>query len=340
MARIYYHEEKLSGKSFENDVINLQLFDFIFNNTNTNNFEIKPISNSSFFGLLKSTKETFKTVRISRDGINYNTTEGNFYLPKAIIFYDNDDYSFPSEFYFIAKLVDKIEIRKCYGGKDIKWFQIPDLHKEVTDNKIISKIENTILEVKKLVETTDNKQIDIDKEKKKEEELRKIEENRPFLNGVQKNAYIELAEMCINLNPKKNDVIAFFEQLKNYDKDSEFYTTLNFVMDFLDNNRIPFILRLDWKAGIEDLEWVLKSSLKDNFNLTIELPYASNYEENASISYDNVFEDFDKPIREEGLQMGFIDTQSDEYIIVLHKISEKEKVEKAIKEIGYNYYEK
>ena len=152
MARIYYHEEKLTGKAVENDVINLQLFDFIFNNTNTNKFEIKPILSSSFFGLLKSTKETFKTVRISRDGINYNTEEGNFYLPKAIIFYDNDDYNFPSEFYFISKLGDKIELRKCNGGKDVKWFQIPDLHREVTDSKIVSKIENTILEVKKLVE--------------------------------------------------------------------------------------------------------------------------------------------------------------------------------------------
>ena len=340
MARIYYHEEKLTGKAVENDVINLQLFDFIFNNTNTNKFEIKPILSSSFFGLLKSTKETFKTVRISRDGINYNTEEGNFYLPKAIIFYDNDDYNFPSEFYFISKLGDKIELRKCNGGKDVKWFQIPDLHREVTDSKIVSKIENTILEVKKLVETTHNKQIDIDKEKEKEEELRKIEENRPLLNDVQKNSYKELAELCINLNPKKNDVLAFIEELKNYDKDSEYYTTLNNTMDFLDSNNIAFILRLDWKAGIEDLEWVLKSSLKENYNLSIELPNESNYEKNASVSFDNVFEDFDKPIRQKGLQMGFIDTQSDEYIIVLHKITDKEKVEKAINEIGYDYYEK
>jgi len=339
MARIYYHEEKLAGKAFENDVINLQFFDFIFNNTTTNKFEIKPISSSSFFGLLKSTTATFKTVRISRDGINYNTTEGNFYLPKAIIFYDNDDYNFPSEFYFISKLGDKIELRKCNGGKDVKWFQIPDLHKEVTDSKIVSKIKSTILEVRKLVETTYNKQIDIDKEKKKEE-LRKIEENRPFLNVVQKNAYKELTELCIDLNPKKNDVITFIEKLKNYDKDSEYYTTLNYTMDFLDNNNILFLLRLDWKAGIEDLEWVLKSSLKENYNLSIDLPNASNYEENASVSFDNVFEDFDKPIRHKGLQMGFVDTQSDEYVIVLHKITDKDKVEKVIKEIGYDYYEK
>ena len=339
MARIYYHEEKLSGQSFENEIINPQLFDFIFSNTNTYKFEIKTVSSSSFFGLFKSTKKNFKTVLISRDGINYKTTEGSFYLPKAIIFYDDDDFSFPSEFYFIAKLGDKIEIRKCNGGKDVKWFQIPDLHKEVTDIKIVSKIENTILEVRKLVETTHNKQIDIDKEKKKEEELRKIEENRPFLNEVQKNAYKELTELCINLNPKKNDVITFIEKLKNYDKYSEYYTTLNYTMDFLDNNNIAFILRLDWKAGIEDLEWVLSSSLKDNFNVSIDLPKKSDYEENASVSFDNVFKDFDQPIKQNGLQMGFIDTQSDEYVIILHRITDKNKVVKAIKEIGYDYYE-
>ncbi|MDY3351087.1 hypothetical protein PG357_03700 [Riemerella anatipestifer] len=336
MARIYYHEEKLTGKSFENDVINLQLFDYIFNNTDTDKFEIPPVSINFFFGLLKSKKETFKTVIISRDGINYNTKEGNFYLPNAIIFYDNDDYTFPSEFYFISKLGDKIELRKCNGGKDVKWFQIPDLHKEVADSEIVSKIENTILEVKKLVETTYNKQIVVDKEKKKEEELRKIEENRPFLNEAHKNAYKELTELCIALNPKKKDVIAFIERLKNYDKDS----ILNYIMSFLDNNNVPFILRLDWKAGIEDLEWVLQSSLKENYNLSIDLPNEKDYEEHVSVSCDNVFEDFDKPIRQQGLQMGFIDTQSDEYVIVLHKIADKDKIKKVINEIGYGYYEK
>ncbi|WP_026976975.1 DUF6630 family protein [Flavobacterium tegetincola] len=340
MARIYYHEEKLSGQAFENNVTNLQLFDFIFNNTNSNKFETEPVLSSSFFGLLKSKKEIFKTVLISRDGINYNTTEGNFYLPKAIIFYDEDDYNFPSEFYFIAKLGDKIEIRKCNGGKDIKWFQIPDLHKEIIDIKIISKIENTILEVKRLVETTYNKQIDIDKEEKKEDELRKVEENRPFLTEIQKNAYKELTEMCIGLNSKKKKVTHFIEKLKNYDKDSEYLTTLNFVMDFSDENKIPFILRLDWKAEIEDLEWALISSLKENFNLSIDLPSSVNYDKKASVSSDNVFEDFDKPLRKNGLQIGFIDTKSDEYIIVMHKISDKGKVVSAVNEIGYEYFDR
>ncbi len=69
-------------------------------------------------------------------------------------------------------------------------------------------------------------------------------------------------------------------------------------MSFLDNNNVPFILRLDWKAGIEDLEWVLQSSLKENYNLSIDLPNEKDYEEHVSVSCDNVFEDFDKPIRQ------------------------------------------
>ena len=84
----------------------------------------------------------------------------------------------------------------------------------------------------------------------------------------------------------------------------------------------------------------MKSSLKENYNLSIDLPNQSDYKENASVSFENVFEDFDKPIRQKGLQIGFIDTQSDEYMIILHKITDKYKVEKVIKEIGYDYYEK
>ncbi|WP_324023673.1 hypothetical protein QSV08_12515 [Maribacter sp. BPC-D8] len=336
MARIYYHEERLSGHAFENEVINVKLFDLIFENTETNGYDIKPISTSSFFGLIKSKNNTFKTVGVSRDGINYNTTEGNFYLPKALIFYDNNDNTFPSEFYFIAKIQDQIEIRKCSGGKTVKWFQIPDLHSEVKDAKIIQKIENTLLELKKLLPTTQKAVININKKKDKV----KVEENQPLLNKSVKEAYQALAKICLGMNSKEKNVIEFFDTLKNYDKDLEYFTTLNFVIDFLEQNDNSFILRLDWKADIEDLEWVLKSALNDNFNVSFDLPNPGDYGKNASVSFDNVFEDFNKSLKQNGFQMSFIDTQSDEYVFLLHKLEDKKEVENSINEIGYKYYEK
>jgi hypothetical protein len=135
-------------------------------------------------------------------------------------------------------------------------------------------------------------------------------------------------------------VVDFVHALKNHDGDDEYLTTLNCVMSFLDEQDIRFILRLDWKAGVEDLEWLLGLSLKDNFNLNIELPKPEKYGPKASISFDNVFEDFGIPLKAHGLQMGFIDTQSDEYVLVVHKISDQGRVSNAVKQIGYDYFER
>ncbi|MFK7061043.1 hypothetical protein V3Q90_13055 [Flavobacterium oreochromis] len=339
MARIYYYQEKLSGNAFKNNIINSELFDYIFENTSYSNFEILPTSKKSFFRFLKSTKEIFKMIQISRDGIDYKANEGNFYLPKAIIFCDKNDYNFPSEFYFIAKIGDKIEIRKCKGGKEVKWFQIPDLHGEVTEKKIILKLENSLLELKKIIETTYNKQFNIDNKEKKEIVQRKIEEEQPLLDQNQKKAYKNLIELCAPLNPKKEQIILFIEQLKKYDQNKSYYATLNCLLNFLDQNQISFILRLDWKAAIEDLKWVLELSLKQNFNLVIELPDEKSYEENVSVSFHHVFQDFEKALIKKGLQIGFINTESDEYVFIIHKILDKKEIKKVINLMGYEYQE-
>ncbi len=339
MARIYYKEEKLGGQPIENNIVNVQLFDYIFDNTNFNEFEFQDLEKTYFFGFLKSKKEIFKFVKFRRDGFHYKTSEGNFYLPNSLIFYDVKDAVFPSEFYFIAKINDQIELRKCNGGEEVKWFQIPELHKTVNDLKVFSKIKRTLEEIKKLVETTHNKKIDIEREKKEKEEKQKMEAERPYLNSIQKEAYRKLTKLCVYDHSNKEKILQFIETLKNYDGDSEYETTLNYFMDFLDEEPLNFIMRMDWKAGIEDLEWLLASRLKNNYNLLLDLPKAENYNKRATVSEEQVFKDFDKPLREKGLQLGFIDTQSDEYVVVLHKIKHKEEVEKIIHKIGYNYYE-
>lgn len=166
-----------------------------------------------------------------------------------------------------------------------------------------------------------------------------VEENYPLLSEQEKSGYISLVKLCLTPN-RQNDLSSFFDNLRDYSKDEDYITTLNYVMEYSDKQNLFFIMSLDWKQDIETLQWRLANSLSNNFNLSIELPNPKNYEERASVAFDNIFEDYDKPLRNNGLQMGFIDTQSDEYVIFVHKVDNREKVESAVNKIGYKYYEK
>lgn len=316
MPRVYYKEEKIIGQAISNAIVNLDNFNYVLENKGElNSFDLTQKANTSLF----------KYIRIWDDGMNYNTADGNYYLPKSIIFYDVKDYNFPSEFYFISKIKSELEIRKANGGKEVKWFQIPDLQAEVKDHEIIKKIENSLQEVIALI-------------KNKNSKTKIVKENKlQTLNEKQRKAYIKLAQLCLNLE-QQNKIISFFNNLSNYDNDEDYESTLNFVMDYLGQNNIHFIFSLDWKAGVEDLEWRINSALKNNFNIEIKLPDVKNYKE-INISSDGVFKDFDKSLRKDNFQIGLINTESDEYVMLIHKIEDKKDVEKAVNTIGYKYLE-
>ncbi len=153
---------------------------------------------------------------------------------------------------------------------------------------------------------------------------------------TQKEGYIKLANLCLSEKHKT----AFFnliDTLKDYNGDVKYMTTLNYVKEYLDKNSIHFIMALDWKQEIGDLNWRINSSLKDNFGDIVELPNPEVYGLNKSISYKNVFIDFDNAINKNGYKLGFINTDSDEYVIVVHKLTDEKEIENAINMIGYNY---
>ena len=154
MVRIYYHQNQLAGNTLNSQVIDLKNFDELFERAEQNLFEFSAPEPVGFFKKLfgQSAKPQFKFVRLTRDGFAYNTSEGDFYLPVALIFYDNDDANFPSEFYFIAKIEAQLELRKCQAGKDVKWYQIPALHEAVTDSATIQKIEQSFFALRQEVE--------------------------------------------------------------------------------------------------------------------------------------------------------------------------------------------
>ncbi len=160
----------------------------------------------------------------------------------------------------------------------------------------------------------------------------------PDLDESQKRAYKELTELCVLEKVNRIKIINFIDTLKDYDGDDEYDTTLNFVMEFLDDNNFNFIMRLDWKVDVETLKWKVSNALKENYSqINIDLPNENDYNDNTEFEY--VFENFNEFLLTKGLQLGFIDTESDEYIFVLHKVSDKKKIEKNINIIGYKYYE-
>jgi hypothetical protein len=153
---------------------------------------------------------------------------------------------------------------------------------------------------------------------------------------IQKRGYLKLVDLCVG-NSTKRDLIHFINNLKNHNGDENFVTTLNYVMNHLDQNGIHFIMALDWKQAVKDLVWRIKSSLQHNFNLTIALPDPITYGARASVSFPNVFKDFDNSLRIQNFQIGFIDTDADEYVIIVHRISDEPEIVEGVKQIGYRY---
>ena len=77
MARIYYHEEKLTGKAVENDVINLQLFDFIFNNIQLPDSNVNEPASHGFvkFKINQRANNPLGTVIENKAGIYFDFNE-------------------------------------------------------------------------------------------------------------------------------------------------------------------------------------------------------------------------------------------------------------------------
>jgi len=158
------------------------------------------------------------------------------------------------------------------------------------------------------------------------------------ISEEEKKGYLTLVKYCVNPE-QHNELNIFFENLNDYSKDENYLSTFNYVLEHFEKLDLFFIKYLDWKQDIKDLVWIVSTSLHKHFNLTIDLPNPLDYDENASISSPNVFNDFDECLRNYDLQIGFIDLGSDEYIIFIHKVEDIDIIEVAVNNIGFDYYE-
>jgi|GEM_PF-5460696 len=139
MQTIYYKEQKICGQPIETEIINLDNFNFLMQCPKPRyRIECSADDNGKY-------TDWFRYAQFSNDGVTYSDSQyGTFYLPKAIIFYNEpNNMKFPKEFYFISLINNRLEIREVKSDKDIKYWQLPELHKEVANKNTIQKIENT-----------------------------------------------------------------------------------------------------------------------------------------------------------------------------------------------------
>jgi len=158
----------------------------------------------------------------------------------------------------------------------------------------------------------------------------------PALKETERKGYEKLCALCLGPN-NQDKVLQYILTLKDYQNDVNKQTTLHILMDYLDDNDIHFIMGLDWRSAVEDLDWRIAGALKQNFGLELDLPKLTNYPPDASISFDHVFTDFDAALRNEGYQMSIVNEGSDGYNLLVHQIADKTAVEDAVKQIGYFY---
>lgn len=162
--------------------------------------------------------------------------------------------------------------------------------------------------------------------------------NAEPLSVNEKQGFLQLMRELVTpaLHPKLEPVI---NQLKTFDDSNDAFEPLYSLSNFTDDENIAFISLLDWKSAIEDLVWRIETSLRQNYDKVIDLPSDTQWEPNASISYDNVFKTYDNALRQHGFQLGFMNTGGDDYALLVFKTDQQERVEEAVKLTGYGYYE-
>jgi hypothetical protein len=147
--------------------------------------------------------------------------------------------------------------------------------------------------------------------------------------------YRELSDYILGAQYQKQ-FNQFLDTLKNYNGDETMYTTLNVVLDYIEVNKIPFLIRKGQDNGGFRSSSEAKEFALENFGMVIDISKADDMFEwndpNLSTANDSL-------LRLTGLQYGYVNTQSDENIILIHKIKDRDVIKKLVNKIGYPYFE-
>lgn len=155
MPRIYYRNKKINGEPLKNEKITPEVFAKILASASfipEDALHIFELPQKTSILPWKKKDKGFKFAVVWNHDKPHNTVEyGDFYLPKAIVFFDVKDAYFPSEYFFIVNIDNQLEISHCRAGADTTWYQQPELRREITDPKLIKRIEKSVMELQQIL---------------------------------------------------------------------------------------------------------------------------------------------------------------------------------------------
>lgn len=130
---------------------------------------------------------------------------------------------------------------------------------------------------------------------------------------LQKDALITFVKLCLN-EPYLSVATRFLEQttIEELEQDVEL---LDALWLFCEDNDIPLLTRLDWKADVEDFVYFLDRKLRLNFDIEIDL-HAIQLTDGLTL--DKAMQQYDGLLRQNKLQLGFASDDSDHYIFFVH----------------------
>jgi hypothetical protein len=207
---------------------------------------------------------------------------------------------------------------------------------EANKTKSISILKQYLDDIDELSKTQRGCTVQIDDQLRLE--TTKSKEKAPKRKGDiskgKKEALIRIGELCLDktgLEVYSTEI----NNLKNYDSDEEYGSTLNFLSEKLDECGILLFTQLDWKSEIRHYESIIIQALSQNYSTRLDLDLSSEFPENASISNDGVFKAYNDKLNSVGYETRFVDSESDSYIFLVCKLTDRGELSTWIKKLGF-----
>lgn len=318
MARVYYREKKLIGEPVRHNAINPFVFENILTKTN-------PAKNDYFIFNLKSELDLFTKALVWDGDFWFTHKEQKIYLPKAIIFGKDFSTPYPDEYYFIAYIQGDIEVRKVQGGIGVTFEDTIDISQEVTEESVITKIDNSMIVINKRISEFESKK------QKIQAALQVSTSTNPDIL----KAYDKISELC-GWSENQRDLLQ--KHILTQKVGDDIYEIRNIVLDYCCNKEQELFIYLDWKDTVEEFVWELQKILKHNFGINETIPLRENNLE-TPVYEEGVFEYFNANLNQHNLELIGLETNGDDYQIIVNWVINHEEIIQNINSIGFEIWE-